>query len=314
MTDTATRSRPATTTRAWLPPTGILLALAGAFLYSWKPLLVKMLFAYGIDAETQLALRMGLSLPFYVTFALYAYRGRLARGEATDLSLPTLAYTFGAGIMGYYVASYLDFLGLKMITASFERLILFTYPTFVAVLGWWFFRERLTSALLAALGLTYAGLALIFVKDLNSFGPQVVAGTILVLICSLAYALFLLWSKRPIGRMGAPLFTSLSMLSGSALLIGQFAITHPWRDLLVPWPAFWLAFAMAVGATVVPSFLMSEAIARIGPSSASVTGGAGPLMTTLLAVWLLGEPLTVWHMAGMALVIGGVVVLSGARR
>ncbi len=298
---------------AWLPPTGILLALAAAFLYSWKPLFVKMLFADGIDVETQLALRMGISLPFYVAFALYAYRARQRRGVITDLSWPTIAYTLGAGFMGYYVASYLDFLGLKMITASFERLILFTYPTFVAVLGWWFFRERLTPALLAALGLTYAGLAVIFVKDLHGFGPQVVPGTLLVLTCSLAYALYLLWSKRPIARMGAALFTSISMLSGSALLIGQFAVTHPWSDLLVPWPAFWLAAAMAVGATVIPSFLMSEAIARIGPGPASVTGGAGPLMTTLLAVWLLGEPLTLWHVGGMALVIGGVVVLGRSR-
>ncbi len=313
MTEAATATTPATATHRWLPPTGILLALAGAFLYSWKPLLVKLLLADGIDVETQLALRMLLSLPFYAAFAAYAYRGRRARGEATDLSLRLVGLTLFGGVLGYYVSPYLDFLGLKMITASFERLLLFTYPTLVAVLGWLFFRERITPALLMALALTYAGLALVFVKDLDSFGPQVVTGTVLVLACSVTYALYVLLSKRPITRMGAPLFTSISMVSGSALLVGQFAVTHPWSDLLVPWPAFWLALAMAIGATVVPSFLMSEAIARIGPSSASVTGGAGPLMTTLLAVWLLGEPLTAWHIAGMALVIGGVVVLSRGR-
>jgi drug/metabolite transporter (DMT)-like permease len=311
MTDTSTTSQ---TTRTWLPPTGILLALTGAFLYSWKPLLVKLLLAKGVDVETQLALRMLLSLPFYLGFAAYAYRGRVLRKEATDLGLPLVSQTLFGGVLGYYLSPYLDFLGLKMITASFERLLLFTYPTLVAVLGWLFFRERITPALLASLALTYAGLAVVFVKDLNSFGPQVVTGTVLVLTCSVTYALYVLLSKRPIARMGAPLFTSLSMLSGCALLVGQFAVTHPWADLLVPWPAFWLALAMAIGSTVVPSFLMSEAIARIGPSSASVTGGAGPLMTTLLAVWLLGEPLTPWHTAGIALVIGGVLVLSRAGR
>jgi drug/metabolite transporter (DMT)-like permease len=318
MTDTADPQATVTTSvpasRAWLPPTGILLALAGAFLYSWKPLLVKLLLADGVDVETQLALRMLLSLPFYAAFAAYAYRGRLARGEATDLGVPLVGLTLLGGVLGYYVSPYLDFLGLKMITASFERLLLFTYPTLVALMGWMFFRERITPALLLALALTYAGLAVVFVKDLHSFGPQVVTGTVLVLTCSVTYALYVLLSARPIARMGAPLFTSLSMVSGSALLVGQFGLTHAWTDLLVAWPDFWLALAMAIGATVVPSFLMSEAIARIGPSMASVTGGAGPLMTTLLAVWLLGEPLTAWHVAGMALVIGGVVVLSrGAR-
>ena len=314
MTDTAALPKPLfLRLRAWLPTTGILLALTGAFLYSWKPLLVKLLFGYGVDAETQLALRMLLSLPFYLAFALYAYRGRRSRGLATDLRSPLIGMSLLGGVLGYYLSPYLDFIGLKMITASFERLLLFTYPTLVALLGWLFFRERITPALLASLALTYAGLAVVFVKDLNSFGPQVATGSALVLLCSFTYAVYILMSKRPIARMGAPLFTSISMVSGCALLVGQFAVGHPWSALLVPWPAFWLAFAMAVGATVVPSFLMSEAIARIGPSMASVTGGAGPLITTLLAVWLLGEPLTIWHIGGMALVIGGVVVLSRAK-
>lgn len=292
---------------------GIGLALAGSFLYSWKPLFAKLLFAQGVDAETQLALRMGIALPFYVAYALYAYRDRLARAQITDLSARTIGITLFIGIIGYYVASYLDFLGLEMITASFERLILFTYPTFVALFAWWVYRDRPTPALLGALALTYAGLAVIFVKDLHSFGPQVIIGTVLVLICAVAYALYIVWSKWPIGRMGSGLFTCLSMLSGSALLIGQFAVTHPWSVLLVPWPAMGLAVAMAIGATVIPSFLMSEAIARVGPGPASVTGGAGPIMTTLLSVWLLAEPLTVWHVAGMALVICGVLVLSWRR-
>lgn len=292
---------------------GILLALAGSFLFSWKPLFVKLLFAQGVDAETQLALRMIISLPFFIAYAAYAYRDRIARAQMTDLSARTIGFTMLIGVAGYYVASYLDFLGLKMITASFERLILFTYPTFVALIAWWAYRDRPTPALIGALALTYSGLALIFVKDLHSFGPQVISGTILVLSCSLAYALYMAGSKWPIGRMGSGLFTCISMLAGGAILIGQFAVTHLWSALLVPWPAMALAAAMAIGSTVIPSFLISESIARIGPGPTSVTGGAGPIMTTGLSVWLLGEPLTIWHVAGMALVIAGVLVLSGKR-
>ena len=290
--------------------TGIFLALTGAFLFSWKPLFVKLLYGYGLDAETQLAMRMGLALPFYIGFAIYAYRDRVRTGQITDLSLRPMGFSLALGILGYYVASYLDFIGLKMITAEFERLILFTYPTFVAIIAWLSYRERPTRALLMALGLTYGGLAVIFLKDLHSFGPQVVTGTLLVVTCALAYAFYIAWSKWPIQRMGAPLYTCFSMLLGSAVLIGQFAVTHPMSALLVPWPAFGIAVAMAIGSTVIPSFLISEAIARVGPGPASVTGGAGPIMTTLLAVTLLGEPLTAWHVAGMALVIAGVMVLS----
>jgi len=313
MTDTSITSQGAVPGSASRHTSGIALALAGAFLFSWKPLFVKLLYGYGVDAETQLALRMGLALPFYVGFALYAFRERQRAGLATDLSARAVSFTLAIGILGYYFATYLDFLGLKMITAEFERLILFTYPTFVALIAWATYRERPSRALLISLALTYGGLALIFLKDLHSFGPQVVTGTLLVLACALAYAFYMAWSAWPIRRMGAPLYTCVSMLSGSAVLIGQFAVTHPLRALLVPAPAFGLAVAMAIGATVIPSFLISEAIARVGPGPTSVTGGAGPIITTLLAVVLLGEPLTVWHVAGMALVIAGVWTLSRKR-
>lgn len=314
MSDTTTAVSPA----AIAPPTaiasrystGLMLALAGAFLYSWKPLWVKLLYGYNIDADTQLALRMLISLPFYAGFAIYTFRKRERAGQPTDLGLKAVGLAMLTGLLGNYLAPYLDFVGLKYITAEFERLILFTYPTFVALIAWWSFRDRPSLALVASLALTYAGLAVIFFKDLTSFGPQVATGTALVMGCSVAYAFYMAWSKWPIQRMGSQLFTSLSMLSATAALVAQFAVHHPFGALMVPWPAMAYAVALAIGSTVVPSFLVAEAIARMGPGPASVTGGAGPIMTTLLAVALLGEPLTAWHVAGMALVIAGVMVLS----
>jgi drug/metabolite transporter (DMT)-like permease len=199
---------------------------------------------------------------------------------------------------------------LARITAQFERLILFTYPTFVALIGYWLFQERLGPAHLAALALTYVGLTVIFVHDLASFGDQVVTGTILVLVCSLAYALYLLWSKAKIARMGSGLFTAISMIAAIPALIVHFSVTNHIGDLAVPMPVIWYSLGMAVISTVIPSYLFAEAIARIGPAPASVTGGSGPLFTTVLSVWLLGEAFTIWHAGGMALVVAGILVLA----
>jgi drug/metabolite transporter (DMT)-like permease len=313
MSDTATAVPAPTAAVSSRYSRGLLFALAGAFLYSWKPLWVKLLYGYGIDADTQLALRMLIALPFYAGFALYTFRERQRAGLITDLGFKAVGLAMLTGLLGNYLAPYLDFVGLKYVTAEFERLILFTYPTFVALIAWWSFRDRPSMALVASLALTYAGLTLIFVKDLSSFGPQVATGTALVMGCSVAYAFYMAWSKWPIARMGSQLFTSLSMLSATVALVAQFAFRHPFSALSVPGPAMAYAVAMAIGSTVLPSFLVAEAIARMGPGPASVTGGAGPIITTLLAVLLLGEPLTAWHVAGMALVIAGVMVLSRRR-
>lgn len=297
-----------------LDRSGVLLGLGGAFLFSWKPIFVKWLYAEGLDAETQLALRMLLAMPFFALVAWHALAQRRRAGIATDLAPRTLAHAGAIGIVGYYLASYLDFLGLKLITANFERLILFTYPTFVALLAWWLYRERPTRGLVGAIALTYAGLAVIFVHDLTTFGPQVTTGTLLVLACSLAYAYYLAAGKALIGRMGSQIFTGVAMFAGSVVLVGQFAATHPLGALAVSAHAFWLSLGLALGATVIPALMINEAIARIGPAPASIIGGAGPIMTFFLAVALLGEPLTLWHLAGMALVIAGVFVLTREKR
>ena len=47
----------------------------------------------------------------------------------------------GLGITGYYLSSFLDFLGLQYITASLERLILYLNPTLVLLLGWLLYRK-----------------------------------------------------------------------------------------------------------------------------------------------------------------------------
>ncbi len=296
-----------------LDPSGLALALAGAFLFSMKPIFIKLNYGYDIDAITQLVLRMGFALPFYAALGTYAWRSRQRRGEATDLSFATLGKTCLVGVLGYYVASFLDMEGLAHITAQFERLLLYTYPTFVAVIGTLLFKERLGRAHLLSLGLTYLGLAFVLVEDMQGLGERVALGAALVLACSLAYALYLLLSRSLIGRLGAPLFTTISMVSGTACLIVHFLITNPLSDLAVPMPVVWLSLGMAVIATVIPSFLVNEAIARIGPGPVSVAGGIGPIVTSLLAVLVIGEPFTLAHAAGTLLVIAGVVVLTRGR-
>jgi len=103
--------------RAAIDPTGLLLALAAAFLYSWKPVFIKINYAYGVDAPTQLVLRMGFSLPFYVAMGIWAWKQRQNSRQATDLSTRTILQTCAIGVVGYYVASILDTEGLARITA-----------------------------------------------------------------------------------------------------------------------------------------------------------------------------------------------------
>ncbi len=294
---------------------GVALALGGVALFSSKSILIKLAYRHGVDATTLMSLRMGFALPFYAAFAAFALWRQKWPDRPTTRHLPppdrtTLLKSALVGCLGYYLASFLDLSGLQYISAQFERLILFTYPVFVLVLGALFYRQPLTRTALFSLILCYAGVAVIFAHDFKTFGPDIARGAGLVLASALTFAFYLLLAKEQIARLGSRLFTTTAMLGASLAVFTHFALTRHWHDLWQPGPVYAYAFAMALFATVIPSYLINEAVARIGPGPKSIFGMAGPVLTSFAAIFLLGEPFTLYHLAGMVLVLAGILWLS----
>jgi len=118
---------------------GLLLAAFGAIAFSGKAIIVKLSYLYGVDAVTLIMYRMLFALPFFIAMGLWAERQAIAREN--PLTRRDVLHIVGLGFVGYYLSSYLDFLGLQYITASLERLILYLNPTLVVVLGWVLYKK-----------------------------------------------------------------------------------------------------------------------------------------------------------------------------
>src|SRR5258706_797696 len=107
------------------------MAIAGVVCFSLRPILIKLAYGYVVDPVTLLALRMVFSLPFFLAAATWvgrdASRDRLARRDVWAIVF--------LGFIGYYFASFVDFLGLQYVSAGLGRLILFLYPTLCVVLS-----------------------------------------------------------------------------------------------------------------------------------------------------------------------------------
>ncbi len=289
---------------------GIIYGIIGAALFSTKPILIKYIYEYGVETTVLMTLRMAFSLPFYLVFGYMAIKQRRAAGTPTDFSFNTIATTAAIGVAGYYVASFLDLEGLTLITAQFERLILFTYPVFVVILSALFFRTKITLATIISLSLTYAGLAVIFSQDLKSFGPNVVQGALLVIAAAFVFAGYVVFSKDKITKLGSRLFTCIAMIAASFAIALHFSIFSDMQSLSQPWQVYGLVLLIAIFATVLPTFFIAEAINRIGPGPASILGSAGPIFTILMATSLLGEQFTLAHLIGTVLIIAGVAWLA----
>jgi drug/metabolite transporter (DMT)-like permease len=288
-------------TRPWA---GYAFAAGGAVLFSTKAVLIKLAYAEGINTETLLALRMALSLPFFLVIGARAARERGRRGEG-PVGRRLLVRACWVGVLGYWLASYADFLGLNHISAHFERLILFTYPGFVLLFGALFFGQPVRARSLVALGLSYVGLAVIFTADLRAGGSNVPLGAGLVLTAAVSFALYQLLAKGVIGRMGPQLFTCVAMTAAAAVAIGQFLLTQPPAALWVGPRLLVHGLLLAVGATVLPSLMLNAALHRISAQANSVIGTLSPVVTIALAVLLLGERL------GPADAVGAVLVMAG---
>lgn len=285
---------------------GALYAFIAAVAFSGKAILVKLAYAYSVDAVTLLALRMLFALPFFIAMAVWAAR----RESAVDITPRDWGVLALLGVLGYYLASLLDFLGLLYISASLERLVIFLYPTLVVVLSAVYFKRRITAHVGVALLLSYAGIALVFAHDVNFGQKDIILGGLLVFASILVYAIYLIGSGGIIARLGSARFTGYAMTISCGVVGLHFGVANSVETLVQPLPVYGLALAMAIFSTVLPALLLSEGIRRIGVDKTSIIGSIGPVATLALAYLFLGESMSIMQMLGAVLVLAGVLYIS----
>lgn len=285
---------------------GLLFAVIGVICFSVRPILIKLAYAYVVDPVTLLALRMIFSVPFFIAVALWTQRNK-ARRRLTRREIAAIA---GLGLLSYYVASFLDFLGLQYISAGLGRLLQFVYPTLVVLLSALFLGKRPTRRDIAALVLTYFGLALVFWHALGGEQINLWLGAVLVLASATCYAAYLVAGSEVIARVGSVRFTAYAMIVASAACIAQFFVLRPLSALDLPLPVYGLAVVMAIGSTVIPGFLVSEALRRIGANQVAIIGALGPVTAIALGYLGLDEIMTPLQIVGAAFILFGVVVVS----
>ena len=284
------------------------LASVGAIAFSGKAIIVKLAYGYGVDAVTLIMWRMVFSLPIFLGFAWWGGR------NAAPMTRRDLLGVVVLGCTGYYLASLLDFMGLQYISASLERLILYLNPTMVLLLGWLLHRRGVVRRQWLGMSLSYVGVLLVFGRELHAQGPNVGLGATLVFLSAVSYAIYLTLSPVLVQRLGALRLVGWATSIASVLCVAHFVVTRPWSAALVPAPVLGLSLLNAILCTAVPVLLVMLAIERIGAATTAQIGMIGPMSTLLMGVVILGEPLSIWLLAGTALVLAGIMVFSARPR
>ncbi|RWZ90766.1 MAG: DMT family transporter [Hydrotalea sp. AMD] len=288
---------------------GFIIAILSALLFSTKAIFVKLAFQHTqVSAIHLLVLRMLFSLPFYLIAATYARKTstkKLTRKQWVLLAL--------MGILGYYLSSLFDFMGLQFVSAGLERLILFLYPTFTVLINTFYFKTKLKRTQVAALLLTYIGIGIAFLGEvkLDAGNIHFFLGTFMIFLCAVTYSIYLAGTGKLVPITGSTRYTAYVMLFATMGVFTHFLITNHqnFGQLLQPNLLIY-GIALAIIATVLPSFLMNISMNKIGSNNVAITTSIGPVSTIIQAHFFLDEPIFFLQLAGTALVIAGILLIG----
>lgn len=280
---------------------GVIIAIIGVVLFSAKAVMVKLAYRYHISTEHLLLFRMLFSLPFYIAILFFN-----KPSKAIKIKLSDYIWLIFFGFIGYYLASYFDFLGLNYIKAGLERIILFIYPTLVLIISKVFLRKRITNQQIFAIIITYFGVIISFWGELSIETSNLIFGGFLIFLSALTYAMYIVGSGWLIPKFGIIRFTSYAMIIASLCIIIQYLIWDRGNLINYPVEVYFIGGMMAIFSTLIPSFLVSSAIAKLGASNFSIIASIGPISTIVLAYFFLEESLTMLQVLGAFVVIFGI--------
>ena len=288
---------------------GVIICFFGAICFSTKAIFVKLAYREThVDPVSLLALRMIFSLPFFIVSAWWTS----SKSENVRFTLKQWLAVAGIGCLGYYVSSLLDFLGLQYVTAGIERLILFVYPTMVLVMSAFILKVKIKPIQWLAVLITYIGLTIAFWGEV-SFKNETTnfyLGVLLIFVCAVTYAIYIVGSGQLIPTIGAAKFNSYAMSFAALAVVLHFLVVNDNSLFNFEAQVYIYSFLMAIIGTVIPSYLVASGIKRVGSDNAAIIGSVGPVSTIIQASLFLQEPVHLLQLVGTTFILGGILMIS----
>lgn len=292
----------------------VISVLLSSFLFSAKAILIKYSYLQDdlLNGTNLLALRMGFALPFFLLMVVFGKNQK-------QPSLSDRWRLLIAGFFGYYLASILDFIGLEYITASLERIILFLYPTLTVLFTAFIYKKPISKTVFLALLLSYGGTLMVmlasddFTASVLHKKQDLLFGSGLVFCASVCYASYLMLASPCIKVFGKWRATGMMMAIASIFSLLHYVIVTPdaiTHLLQIKTQSYVYGFLLGVFATVIPASLIIYGIAYIGAAKSALLSAGGPVITLLLATFLLNEQLNQLQWLGCMANIYGVYLIS----
>jgi drug/metabolite transporter (DMT)-like permease len=280
-------------------------AVAGALTIAFSAILVKLA---DVQPATAAIFRCLYALPVLGVLAWLEDR-RYGRRPLRERKLAIPAGIFFAADLIFWHHAIADVgAGLATVLGNTQVIV-------VPFVAWLVLGERVSVRLLAALPLVCGGVVLISgVLETGAYGDHPIRGVVYGVLTGLSYAGFILVLRQAgadLRRPAGPLFDATAVATVAAVIAG-LAVGE--ADLVPTWPAHGWLLVLALSSQVLGWLLITVSLPRLPAALTSVTLTIQPVGSVFLGVILLGENPSLLQLAGVVLIISGLVAIATRRR
>lgn len=292
---------------------GVFWSFLSAFLWGTTFVCARYLLAgRSVDPITLSALRFVLGAGFLLTFGWFWRRRQITAIRWMDFGRCLLLASLGIVGMGVFL-----FFGQQYTSAISSSIIMQISPVFIALLGV-LIGERLTLTGFGGIIVSLVGTAMVMnvltVNGCQMTFSQSSRGDLLVLASAACWSVYSVFSKPTVNKLGGYASTTWVMVAGALELIILRCIWPApavWPDDAHKWTA---VIYLALFPTAIAFFAWYEAMRLIKLSLLNVMQYLTPVFTILLAWAFLNERITLWQLAGIGVVMLGIMLVSWRRR
>lgn len=283
-----------------------LLALCGAVAIAFTGVLVRLA---GVEPATAAFWRCAYALPLLGGLAWLERRRRGPLDRRRRLLAALAGVFFAADLELWHHSIAAVGAGLSTVVANLQVVV-------VGVAAWLVLGERPAPRVLVAAPIAMAGVALISgVGAESAYGERPVAGVVFGLLTAIAYAGFLLVIREAGRGVQAPagiMFDATAACALTLVVVGGPVLGE--LDLRPEWPAHgWLAL-LAVSGQVVGYLAIAASLPLLPALAASILLLVQPVLSVLLAAAIVDERPSSTQIAGVVLVVAGILVATVGGR
>lgn len=285
----------------------VILAATG---YAFLPVFTRYIYSNSNLQPTDIGIWRFIFATPLIWFFIWLRENRSENGENSGDSPRQIIALMSLGIL-YAGAALAAFIGLQYIPASIFGIIFYTYPAFVALIAL-FLGQRLALAAWGALGITLLGVILT-VPDLNFAGENTGLGVGVAILNALFVAVYFTLVSRMMKKVSSVMRGSAYVITGTLLVL---LLAIPFFGFRIPenQTTWLLLLGLATLSTAMPIAVVNLGIHKIGAAQASIISTFEPVLTMVLALFLLDERILPIQWLGAALIIAGVIFLETRAR